>query len=90
GKVLKDNKEKVFVLDYSGRKGKKIQKGKVVGKKKAQKIKNCREKGRLLRERKIVRKRESLLGEEKVIEKSEGYWEKRSLSEEGRVVGRRE
>ncbi|CAG8850485.1 242_t:CDS:1, partial [Gigaspora margarita] len=45
-KVLKDNKGKVFVLEYSSRKGKRrFQKEKVVGKEKAQKIKNCQEKG---------------------------------------------
>ncbi|CAG8844408.1 33191_t:CDS:1, partial [Gigaspora margarita] len=41
-KVLKDDKEKAFVLEYSGRKGKKgFREKKVVGKEKVQKIKNC-------------------------------------------------
>ncbi|RIB24984.1 hypothetical protein C2G38_2167141 [Gigaspora rosea] len=44
-------KGKAFVLEYSGGKGKRsFREGKVVGKEKVQKIKNCREKGRLLGE----------------------------------------
>ncbi|CAG8826440.1 37329_t:CDS:2, partial [Gigaspora margarita] len=50
-KVLKDDKEKVFVLEYSSGKEKR---------------------------------------KEKVIKRSEGCWGKESLSEEGRVVGKRE
>ncbi|CAG8817071.1 2977_t:CDS:2, partial [Gigaspora margarita] len=78
GKVLKDDKGKVFVLEYSGGKEKRIREGKVVGKEKAQKIKNC------------CQKKGGFVGEEKVIEKSEGYWVKGSLLGEGRVVRRRE
>ncbi|CAG8853165.1 13115_t:CDS:2, partial [Gigaspora margarita] len=60
-KVLKNDKGKVFVLEYSSGKGKRIQEGKVVGKEKAQKIKNCREKEKLLGEGK---EKGGLLGEE--------------------------
>ncbi|CAG8768272.1 18926_t:CDS:2, partial [Gigaspora margarita] len=75
-KVLKDDKGKVFVLEYSSGKEKRgFQEGKVVGKEKVQKIKNCcQKKGE----------------EEKVIERSENSWGKGSLLEEARVIGRRE
>ncbi|CAG8527655.1 2793_t:CDS:2, partial [Gigaspora margarita] len=58
-KVLKDDKEKAFVLEYSSRNGKRgFQEGKVDWKEKVQKIKNCQEKEKLLEEGKVVRKRE--------------------------------
>ncbi|CAG8827478.1 45468_t:CDS:2, partial [Gigaspora margarita] len=66
-KVLKDDKEKAFVLEYSGRKGK------VVGKEKVQKIKNCREKERLLGEEKVVRKRKEKKRRE---DYREGYYQR--------------
>ncbi|CAG8851029.1 13094_t:CDS:2, partial [Gigaspora margarita] len=70
-KVLKDDKGKVFVLEYSGEKGKRgFQEGKVVGKEKVQKIKNCQKKRRLLEEGKG-----SLLEEGRVVERKESYQE---------------
>ncbi|CAG8743646.1 25875_t:CDS:2, partial [Gigaspora margarita] len=73
--VLKDNKGKAFVLEYSSRKGKRgFQEEKVVGKEKVQKIKNCQEKRKLLGEGKAFRKRER----------------KKRLSREVKVVGGRE
>ncbi|CAG8844875.1 22111_t:CDS:1, partial [Gigaspora margarita] len=67
-KVLKDNKGKAFELKYSSGKGKRdFWKGKVVGKKKVQKIKNCQEKERLLEKGKVVRRREGLLKKKRLL-----------------------
>ncbi|CAG8847404.1 3784_t:CDS:2, partial [Gigaspora margarita] len=60
GKVLKDDKGKMFVLEYSGRKRMRIREGK--GKK------------RLLREVKVIGEG-SLSGEGRVVRRREGYWE---------------
>ncbi|CAG8816992.1 42259_t:CDS:2, partial [Gigaspora margarita] len=67
GKVLKDNKGKVFVLEYSSRKEKRIQEEKVVGKEKAQKLKT-------------VKKKEGCWEKRRLSEKGKVCWEKKKLS----------
>ncbi|CAG8834205.1 31877_t:CDS:1, partial [Gigaspora margarita] len=57
------------------------------GKEKVQKIKNCREKEKVVGRKKGYQKKEE---KEKVIERNKSSWGKESLLEEGKVVGRKE